>query len=79
MDATFGPQTLADDLGEVRRIYARFFAALDEAHCDRPVKGGSNEWTLHETLAGITCTWSSIRRLWTLIPANCMPSGAERT
>jgi hypothetical protein len=48
---TFDPQTLADDLLEVRRIYAQFFAGLTEADWDKPVKGGSKEWTLHETVA----------------------------
>jgi hypothetical protein len=51
MNTTFAPQTLADDLSEVRRIYAHFFAALDETSWDKPVKGGSKEWTLHETVA----------------------------
>jgi hypothetical protein len=51
MDKTFDPQTLADDLFEVRRIYAEFFATLDETRWDKPVKGGSKEWTLHETIA----------------------------
>ena len=48
---TFDPQTLADDLHEVRRIYTEFFASLDEIRWDKPVKGGSKEWTLHETVA----------------------------
>src|SRR5262245_28441050 len=47
----FDPQILADDLCEVRRMYARFFAALDESGWDSLVKGGSKEWTLHETVA----------------------------
>ena len=51
MNNTFDPQTLADDLLEVRRIYAEFFATLDETSWDKPVKGGSKEWTLHETVA----------------------------
>ena len=51
MDMTFDPQTLADDLSEVRRIYAGFFATLEETSWDKPVKGGSKEWTLHETVA----------------------------
>ena len=51
MNTTFVPQTLADDLSEVHRIYADFFAALDESSWDRPVKGGPKEWTLHETIA----------------------------
>ncbi len=48
---TFDPRTLADDLSEVRRIYARFFAGLNPADWDRPAKGGPQEWTLHETVA----------------------------
>jgi SCP-2 sterol transfer family/DinB superfamily len=51
LNNTFDPQTLADDLLEVRRIYAQFFSGLDEAAWDKPVKGGSKEWTLHETVA----------------------------
>ena len=51
LNKTFDPQTLADDLLEVRRIYAQFFVTLDEANWDKPVKGGSKEWTLHETVA----------------------------
>ena len=47
----FDPQTLADDLGEVRRIYAEFFARLNEADWDKPVKGNPKEWNLHETIA----------------------------
>jgi hypothetical protein len=51
LNKTFDPQTLAADLSEVRRIYADFFATLDETSWDKPVKGGSREWTLHETIA----------------------------
>jgi hypothetical protein len=51
LNNTFDPQTLADDLLEVRRIYTEFFATLDETMWDKPVKGGSKEWTLHETVA----------------------------
>jgi Mycothiol maleylpyruvate isomerase N-terminal domain len=51
MDTTFDPQTLADDLDEVHRIYAEFFATLDETSWDKPVKGSPKEWTLHETVA----------------------------
>lgn len=51
MNTTFDPQTLADDLSEVRRIYSRFFATLDETHWDKPAKRGSKEWTQHETMA----------------------------
>jgi hypothetical protein len=50
-DKTFDPQTLANDLCEVRRIYANFFAELSEADWERPVKGGAKEWNLHETVA----------------------------
>ncbi len=51
MDETFNPQTLAADLGEVRRIYAAFFAGLDKAAWEKPVKGGASAWNLHETVA----------------------------
>jgi hypothetical protein len=51
LNNTFDPQTLADDYLEVRRIYTEFFANLDETSWDKPVKGGSKEWTLHETVA----------------------------
>ena len=51
MNTTFDPQTLADDLSGVRRIYARFLDRLDEISWDKPVKGGGKEWTLHETVA----------------------------
>jgi hypothetical protein len=51
MNTIFDTQTLADDLGDVHRIYTRFFATLDESRWDRPAKGGSKEWTLHETIA----------------------------
>lgn len=50
-DKTFDPQTLADDLCEVRRIYAEFFEKLTEADWRRPVKGAPQEWNLHETVA----------------------------
>lgn len=48
---TFDPQTLADDLCEVQRIYANFFEGLTEADWERSAKGGSKEWNLHETVA----------------------------
>jgi hypothetical protein len=51
MNTTFDPQTLADDLDQVRRIYAEFFATLDESVWDKPVKGSPKEWNLHETVA----------------------------
>jgi hypothetical protein len=51
MNTTFDPQTLADDLDVVARIYARFFSALDDASWDRPEKRGPHEWTLHESVA----------------------------
>ncbi|MFN8475573.1 MAG: hypothetical protein U0822_25550 [Anaerolineae bacterium] len=51
MNETFDPETLADDLSEVHRIYARFFDSLDESSWDKPVKGSSKEWNLHETVA----------------------------
>lgn len=51
LNNTFDPQTLADDLLEVRRIYAEFFAALNESAWDKPVKGSPKEWNLHEAIA----------------------------
>jgi len=51
LNKTFDPQSLADDLTEVRRIYEQFFSGLDETDWDKPVKGGSKEWNLHETVA----------------------------
>jgi hypothetical protein len=51
MDAIFDPQLLANDLCEVHRIYADFFAHLLVDDWERPVKGGSKEWNLHETVA----------------------------
>ena len=51
MDNPFDPQILADDLYEVRRIYAEFFSGLKMENWERPIKAGSKEWTLHETVA----------------------------
>jgi hypothetical protein len=51
MDNIFNPQTLTDDLCEVRRIYADFFSGLDDDHWDEPVKGKAGEWTQHEVVA----------------------------
>ncbi len=51
LDKSFDPQTIADDLSEVRRIYSQFFAELTEADWDKPVKRRSREWTLHEAVA----------------------------
>jgi hypothetical protein len=51
VNKTFDPQTLADDLLEVRRIYAEFSAAIKESDWDKPVKGSPKEWNLHETVA----------------------------
>jgi hypothetical protein len=51
MDAIFDPQMMADDLCEVHRIYANFFSGLRMEHWEKPVKGGSKEWNLHETIA----------------------------
>lgn len=58
MNTTFEPQTLADDLTEIGRIYTRFFATLDETSWDKPVKGAPKEWTLHETIAHLLA-WNS--------------------
>jgi hypothetical protein len=51
MSNPFNPQTLADDLCEVQRIYADFFSGLNCDFWEKPVKGGSKEWNLHETVA----------------------------
>ena len=51
MDNPFDPQIIADDLYEVRRIYAEFFSGLKMENWERPIKAGSKEWTLHETVA----------------------------
>ena len=51
LDKTFAAETLADDLLEVNRIYARFFAALNKTSWDKAVKGSPKEWNLHETIA----------------------------
>jgi hypothetical protein len=51
LDKTFDPETIADDLLEVRRIYIEFFDTVKEAGWDKPVKGSPKEWNLHETVA----------------------------
>ena len=51
LNKTFDSRTIADDLLEVRRIYAEFSAAIKEADWDKPVKGSPKEWNLHETIA----------------------------
>jgi hypothetical protein len=51
LNKTFDPETLADDLLEVRRIYTEFFAAIRELDWDKTVKGSPKEWNLHETVA----------------------------
>ncbi len=51
MNTTFDALTLADDLSEVSSIYAWFFDSLDETSWDKPARGRSKEWTLHETVA----------------------------
>ncbi|HLO33623.1 MAG TPA: SCP2 sterol-binding domain-containing protein [Anaerolineales bacterium] len=51
MDTIFDPRILANDLCEVQHIYADFFSGLNMEDWERPVKGGSKEWTLHETVA----------------------------
>jgi hypothetical protein len=69
LNTAFDPLTLADDLREVHRIYARFFAALDTTRWDRPAPRGRNEWTLHETIAhlcalngaGLECITHTLR------------------
>lgn len=51
MTSPFDAQTMADDLSEVRRIYAAFFDQLTEVDWERGVKGGPKEWNLRETVA----------------------------
>ena len=51
LNKTFDPQTIADDLLEVRRIYSEFFATIQEKDWDKPVKGSPKEWDLHEAVA----------------------------
>jgi len=51
LNKTFDPQTIADDLLEVRRIYAEFFASLKESDWNKPVKGSPKEWNLHDAVA----------------------------
>lgn len=51
LNKTFDPQTIADDLLEVRRIYMEFFANIKESDWDKPVKGSSKEWNLHDAIA----------------------------
>jgi len=51
VNKTFDPQTIADDLLEVRRIYVEFFNALKESDWDKPVKGSPKEWNLHDAIA----------------------------
>jgi len=50
-DNTFDPQTIADDLLEVRHVYVEFFANIKESDWDRPVKGSPQEWNLHDAIA----------------------------
>lgn len=50
MNDPFDPQLLANDLCEVHRIYADFFSGLLMEDWERPVRGGSREWNLHETV-----------------------------
>ena len=51
MNDPFDSQIIAADLCEARRIYAEFFSTLQMENWEKPVKGGSKEWTLHETVA----------------------------
>lgn len=51
LDIAFEPTTLAEDLCEVRRIYANFFADLTNADWNRAVKASPEEWNLHDTVA----------------------------
>jgi hypothetical protein len=51
MHSAFHPATLAGDLSEVCRLYAEFFARLHDEVWDKPAQRGSQEWTLHKTIA----------------------------
>ena len=51
MSNPFDPQLLADDLCEVHRIYSDFFSHLNMETWEKPVRGGSKEWSQHETVA----------------------------
>ena len=51
INSTFDLQTVADDMCEVRRIYADFFAKLTDEDWERPVKGSPKEWNLQHTVA----------------------------
>jgi hypothetical protein len=69
VDDMLNPQTLADDLIEVRQIYSRFYDSLHESDWDKPVKGSPREWDLHETMAhlcalngaGLECIKQALR------------------
>src|SRR5215831_13446243 len=50
-DPIFDPRLLANDLGVVCDIYARFFAALDTVRWNEPVSHSGKQWTAHETIA----------------------------
>ena len=50
-EKTFNPQTLADDLDQVRQIYSNFFNQLTVEDWNMPVKGGPREWNLQQTVA----------------------------
>lgn len=51
LNDTFDPLTLADDLVEVRRIYARYFNTLTDSAWVRPARLGPNEWNVQHTVA----------------------------
>jgi hypothetical protein len=51
LDKTFNPATMANDLSEVHRIYADFFAELGSAEWEKPSSRGPKEWSLRETIA----------------------------
>jgi hypothetical protein len=80
MNTTFNPQTLADDLTEVQRTYSRLFATLAESRWDKLVKGGSKEWTLHETVAHLCAlNEAGLESIKHALRANHTPSPAWRT
>lgn len=51
MDTAFDLETLAGDLSEVRRVYAEFLVGSHGEAWDKSAQRGSEEWTLHETIA----------------------------
>lgn len=51
MEDIFAPQVLSNDLAELHKVYFDFFSSIQTPDWDKPVKGGAEEWNLHETVA----------------------------